>query len=55
MSIFRELKRRNVIKVAIAYMIVGWLLLQVSDTLVPASDIPDHEYKTAICTALANS
>ena len=36
MSFFEELKRRNVFKVCIAYAIVAWLLLQVSDTLVPA-------------------
>jgi len=36
MSFFAELKRRNVLKVAAAYIIVGWLLLQISDTLVPA-------------------
>jgi len=41
MAIFRELKRRNVIRVAIAYVIVGWLLLQVSDTLVPALHLPE--------------
>jgi TolB-like protein len=40
MSFFAELKRRNVIKVAAAYVIVGWLLLQVSDTLVPALHLP---------------
>lgn len=41
MSFFEELKRRNVIKVAAAYLIVAWLLLQVSDTLVPALHLPD--------------
>ena len=41
MSFFKELKRRNVFKVAIAYIIVAWLLLQVSDTLVPALYLPD--------------
>ena len=41
MSLFNELKRRNVFKVAIAYIIVAWLLLQVSDTLVPALHLPD--------------
>ena len=41
MSLFTELKRRNVFKVAIAYVIVGWLLLQVSDTLVPALHLPE--------------
>ena len=41
MSLFNELKRRNVFKVAIAYIIVAWLLLQVSDTLVPALHLPN--------------
>ena len=41
MSFFNELKRRNVFKVAIAYAIVAWLLLQVSDTLVPALHLPE--------------
>ncbi len=41
MSLFNELKRRKVFKVVIAYVIVAWLLLQVSDTLVPALHLPD--------------
>jgi TolB-like protein/tetratricopeptide (TPR) repeat protein len=41
MSFFAELKRRNVLRVAIAYAIVAWLLLQVSDTLVPALRLPE--------------
>jgi TolB-like protein len=41
MSLFSELKRRNVFKVAAAYIVVGWLLLQVSDTLVPALHLPE--------------
>lgn len=41
MSFFNELKRRNVFKVSIAYIIVAWLLLQISDTLVPALHLPE--------------
>jgi len=41
LSLFTELKRRNVFRVAAAYIIVGWLLLQVSDTLVPALHLPE--------------
>jgi TolB-like protein/Tfp pilus assembly protein PilF len=41
LSLFTELKRRNVFRVAAAYVIVGWLLLQVSDTLVPALQLPE--------------
>ncbi len=40
MSFFEELKRRSVFKVAVTYLLVGWLLLQVSDTLVPALHLP---------------
>ena len=41
MSFFQELKRRNVFRVAVAYVIVAWLLLQVGDTLGPALRLPD--------------
>ena len=40
MSFFNELKRRNVFKVAAAYIIVGWLVMQVGDTLGPALLLP---------------
>jgi TolB-like protein/cytochrome c-type biogenesis protein CcmH/NrfG len=40
MSFFNELKRRNVFKVAAAYIIVGWLIMQVGDTLGPALLLP---------------
>ena len=33
-SLWDELKRRNVVRVAIAYVIVSWLILQLSDVLV---------------------
>jgi adenylate cyclase len=41
MSFFQELRRRNVFRVAVAYIIVAWLLLQVGDTLGPALHLPD--------------
>lgn len=41
MSIFAELKRRNVFKVAAAYVIVGWLIMQAGDTLAPALHLPE--------------
>ncbi len=40
MSFIEELKRRNVIKVAIAYVIVAWLLLQVADVVLPTFESP---------------
>jgi len=36
MSLVSELRRRNVFRVAIAYVIIAWLILQVGDTLAPA-------------------
>ncbi len=41
MSLFAELKRRNVFRVSIAYVVLAWLLLQVGDTLAPALHLPD--------------
>jgi TolB-like protein len=32
-SLFNELKRRNVIRVAIAYAVVAWLILQIADVI----------------------
>jgi TolB-like protein/TPR repeat protein len=41
MSLFRELRRRNVLKVAAAYLVVAWLIMQVADVMVPALQLPD--------------
>jgi TolB-like protein/Tfp pilus assembly protein PilF len=41
MSLYRELKRRNVIRVAIAYLALAWLVTEVAGTLFPAFGIPD--------------
>jgi TolB-like protein/Tfp pilus assembly protein PilF len=40
-SIWSELKRRNVVKVAVAYAIVGWLLIEVASTTFPMLRLPD--------------
>ncbi|HYR23210.1 MAG TPA: tetratricopeptide repeat protein [Chthoniobacterales bacterium] len=40
-NFFAELKRRNVYKVAVAYAVVGWLVIQVTATIVPALHLPD--------------
>ena len=41
MSLFAELKRRNVFRVVLAYIVIAWLLMQVGDTLAPALRLPD--------------
>jgi TolB-like protein/Tfp pilus assembly protein PilF len=40
-NFFAELKRRNVYKVAVAYGVIGWLIIQVTATIVPALHLPD--------------
>jgi TolB-like protein/Tfp pilus assembly protein PilF len=40
MNFFAELKRRNVYKIAVAYAIVGWLLVQIATQVFPFLEIP---------------
>jgi TolB-like protein/Tfp pilus assembly protein PilF len=40
-NFFTELKRRNVYKVAVAYAVVGWLLVQVATQVFPFFEIPN--------------
>ena len=39
-NFFAELKRRNVYKVAVAYAVVAWLLIQAASILFPTFDAP---------------
>jgi TolB-like protein/Flp pilus assembly protein TadD len=39
--LFDELKRRNVVRVGVAYVVVGWLLMQAAGALEPALLLPD--------------
>ena len=41
MSLFEELKRRNVIRVGILYLVSSWVLLQLTDVLSSLLDVPD--------------
>lgn len=41
MSIFQELKRRNVFRVAAAYLVAGWLLIEISETLEGTLHLPE--------------
>jgi serine/threonine-protein kinase len=51
-SFFAELKRRNVYKVAVAYAVVAWLLIQAGSILFPTFDAPDWVMKVFV-TVLA--
>ena len=39
MSFFSELKRRNMFKVAMAYLALGWVVVEVTDMAVPALNL----------------
>src|SRR5216117_542751 len=47
-NFFAELKRRNVYKVAIAYAVVAWLLIQAASIFFPAFDAPPWAIKIFI-------
>src|SRR5438477_9214593 len=47
-NFFSELKRRNVYKVAVAYAIVGWLLVQVATQVFPFLEIPNWTIRLII-------
>ncbi len=40
-AVWEELKRRNVVRVAIAYSVVSWLILQFTDVLIPLLGLPE--------------
>jgi len=42
MSFLQELKRRNVVKVAVLYVVASWLLLQVAELLFDAMNVPEE-------------
>ncbi|MGB5622370.1 MAG: hypothetical protein WBN65_07750, partial [Gammaproteobacteria bacterium] len=44
MSFFEELNRRNVVKVAVLYIVASWLILQVADVLFPNLGAPDWAF-----------
>jgi TolB-like protein len=47
-NIFEELKRRNVYKVAVAYVVVSWLLIQAASNLLPTFDAPTSAMKILV-------
>jgi TolB-like protein len=47
-----ELKRRNVFRVGAAYLVVGWLLIEVADTVFPRLGLPDWTVTLVIAMLL---
>ena len=47
MSFFKELERRNVVRVAMAYVVAAWLIIQVVETIFPAFGFGDASIRGA--------
>lgn len=52
MSLFAELKRRNVIRVGVAYAIVAWVLAQVAEFAFENFGAPDWVLKSVVVILL---
>jgi hypothetical protein len=50
MSLVVELRRRNVFRVAAAYLVVGWLLTEVLTTILPTLGAPEWASRAVILT-----
>ncbi len=50
MSLYAELKRRNVLRVAAAYIVVAWLLIQVAETIFPLFGFDDTPARIIVIT-----
>jgi TolB-like protein len=51
-NFFSELKRRNVYKVAVAYSVVAWLLIQAASILFPTFEAPSWVMKVFVAVVL---
>ena len=47
-NLFSELKRRNVVRVAVAYLVIGWVLAQIAELVLPTFGAPEWVLKTLI-------
>src|SRR4029450_3616030 len=47
-NFFAELKRRNVYKVAIAYAVIAWLLMQIASQIFPIFEIPNWAVRLVV-------
>src|SRR6058998_1050294 len=47
-NFFSELKRRNVYKVAVAYAVVSWLIIQVATQVFPFFDVPSWAVRLVV-------
>src|SRR4051812_22160161 len=47
-NFFAELKRRNVYKVAVAYAVVSWLLIQIATQVFPFFEVPNWAVRLVV-------
>jgi TolB-like protein/Flp pilus assembly protein TadD len=52
-NFFGELKRRNVYKVAVAYAVVGWLLIQIGTQVFPFFEVPNWGIRLIVLLIVA--
>lgn len=52
LKFFEELKRRNVYKIAVAYAVVGWLLIQIATQVFPFFDISNWAVRLCVIAVL---
>ena len=52
-NFFAELKRRNVYKVAVAYAVIAWLLIQAGSILFPTFEMPGWVMKVFVTVVAA--
>src|SRR2546423_2799836 len=52
-NFFAELKRRNVYKVAVAYLVIAWLLIQAGSILFPTFEAPGWVMKVFVTVIIA--
>ena len=52
MSFFAELKRRNVVRVGLAYVVIGWLLAQIAELAFDVISAPDWVLKSILVVLL---
>ena len=52
-SFFAELKRRNVYKVAVAYAVIAWLLVQIATQVFPFFEIPNWAVRLVVLVLIA--
>ena len=55
MPLFEELRRRNALRVALAYLAGAWLLLQVADVLIDNDLLPGWVFQSGLLILYQNA